>query len=59
MRLIINGKIYRLRENIIIRMQGTILLFMTFVCHYAGIDGVALFVGLCGVALTFGKINKE
>lgn len=59
MRLIINGKIYRLRENIIIRMQGIILLFMTFVCHRAEIDGVALFVGLCGVALTFGKINKE
>lgn len=59
MRLIINGKIYRLRENIIIRTQGIILLFMAFVCHYAEIDGVALFVGLCGVALTFGKINKE
>ena len=59
MRLIINGKIYRLRENIIIRMQGIILLFMTFVCYRAEIDGVALFVGLCGVALTFGKINKE
>lgn len=59
MRLIINGKIYRLRENIIIRIQGIILLFMTFVCHYAEIDGVALFVGLCGIALTFGKINKD
>lgn len=59
MRLIINGKIYRLRENIIIRIQGIILLFMAFVCRYAEIDGAALFVGLCGVALTFGKINKE
>ena len=59
MRIIIDGKTYRLKDSVKIRLQGIILLFMAFVCHYAGIDGAALFVGLCGVALTFGKINKE
>lgn len=59
MRLIINGKIYRLRENIIIRMQGIALLMLGILCHKASADGAAVFMWLLGVVMLFGKIDSE
>lgn len=59
MRLIINGKIYRLRENIIIRMQSIALLMLGILCHKASADGAAVFMWLLGVVMLFGKIDSE
>lgn len=59
MRLIINGKSYRLKENIKIRIQGIELLVLGFLCYKTDADGAAVFMWLLGVLMLFGKIDSE
>ena len=59
MRLIINGKSYRLKENIKIRLQGIALLALGMLCHKVNTDGAAVFMWLLGVTMLFGKIDSK
>lgn len=59
MRLIINGKSYRLKENIKMRLQGIALLMLGVLCHEASADGAAVFMWLIGTVMLFGKIDSE
>lgn len=59
MRLIINGKSYRLKENIEMRLQGIALLMLGVLCHKVNADGAAVFIWLLGVVMLFGKIDSE
>jgi hypothetical protein len=59
MRIIINGKTYRLKENVKIRLQGIALLMLGVVCHKARADGAAVFMWLIGLVMLFGKIDSE
>lgn len=59
MRVIINGKTYRLKENIKIRLQGIALLMLGILCHKASADGAAVLMWLIGTVMLFGKINSE
>ena len=59
MRFIINGKSYRLKENIKIRIQGIALLALGVLCHKASASGAAVLMWLIGVVMLFGKIDSE
>lgn len=59
MRLIINGKSYRLKENIKMRLQGIVLLMLGILCHKASADGAAVFMWLIGAVMLFGKIDSK
>lgn len=59
MRFIINGKKYKLRENVKIRIQGIELLVLGFLCYKTDADGAAVFMWLLGVLMLFGKIDSE
>lgn len=59
MRLIINGKIYRLKDSVKIRLQGIALLMLGVVCHKASADGAAVLMWLLGAVMLFGKIDSE
>ena len=56
--ILINGKRYRLKENIKTRIQGIILIAMSAVCLKVGADGDAVVVALIGIVLVFGKIEE-
>ena len=56
--ILINGKRYRLKENIKTRIQGIILIAMSAVCLKVGADGAAVVVALIGIVLIFGKIEE-
>jgi len=43
MRFVINGKTYKLRENIVIRMQGTTLAIVAILCFIADVDTAGIF----------------
>jgi len=52
MRIVINGKTYRLRDNIVIRMQGIMLAIMAVFCFVADIDTAGIiFTGFAAVML--------
>lgn len=59
MRLIINGKTYRLKDSVKIRLQGIALLMLGVVCHKASADGAAVLMWLLGAVMLFGKIDSE
>ena len=59
MRLIINGKSYRLKENIKMRLQGIALLMLGILCHKASADGAAVLMWLLGAVMLFGKIDSK
>ena len=59
MRFIINGKKYRLRENVKIRIQGITLLVLGFLCYKTDADGAAVFMWFWGTVMLFGKIDSE
>ena len=59
MRLIINGKSYRLKENIKMCLQGIALLMLGILCHKANADSAAVLMWLIGAAMPFGKIDSE
>ena len=52
MRIVINGKSYKLRDNIVIRMQGIMLAIMAVFCFVADVDTAgAFFAGLAALML--------
>lgn len=59
MRLIINGKSYRLKENIKMRLQGVALLMLGILCHKVNADGAAVLMWLIAAVMLFGKIDSE
>lgn len=59
MRVIIDGKTYRLKDSVKIRLQGIALLMLGVVCHKASADGAAVLMWLIGVVMLFGKIDSE
>ena len=59
MRFIINGKKYRLRENVKIRIQGIELLVLGFLCYKTDADGAAVFMWFLGTLMTFGTIDSK
>lgn len=59
MRLIVDGKSYRLKESIKMRLQGIALLMLGILCHQASADGAAVLMWLIGAVMLFGKIDIE
>lgn len=59
MRLIINGRRYRLREEIAIRLQGIALILLGIACHKVQADGAAVFVLFYGVLFAIGKSKRK
>lgn len=59
MRLIINGKSYRLKENIKIRLQGIALLMLGVLCHKVNADGAAVFMWILGVLMMIGTTDSK
>ena len=57
MRVIINGRKYRLRTSVLIRLQALALLALAAVSYKAGANGAAVFFTILGGAMLFGKIN--
>ena len=52
MRFVINGKTYKLRENIVIRMQGITLAIVAALCFIADVDTAGVFfAGLAALML--------
>ena len=56
MRIIINGRKYRLRTSVLIRLQALALLALAVASFKAGADGAAVFFTILGGAMLFGKI---
>lgn len=59
MRLVINGKSYRLKRNIVIRLQGVLFIIAGIICHTADADAVTIFMWLLGITMLFGKIDSK
>lgn len=59
MRFIINGKSYRLKRNIEIRLQGILFIIAGIVCYMVDVDTVTIFMWLLGITMLFGKIDSE
>lgn len=59
MRFIINGKVYRLKKNVEMRLQGIALLALGFLCYKVDADGASVFMWLLGVLMLFGKIDSN
>lgn len=59
MRFTINGKSYRLKRNIVIRLQGILFIIVGIICHMADADAVTIFMWLLGITMLFGKIDSE
>ena len=59
MRVIIDGKTYRLKDSVKIRLQGIALLMLGVLCHKASADGAAVLMWLLGAVMLFGKIDSE
>lgn len=59
MRLIINGRRYRLREEIVIRLQGIALILLGIACHKVQADGAAVFMWMYGALLYISAIGKS
>jgi type IV secretory pathway VirB3-like protein len=61
MKITINGKRYRLRDNIVVRLQGLAMVFLGLVCHKVNADCVAVFLWFYGGLMLmpdFRKINR-
>lgn len=59
MRFTVNGKSYRLKRNIVIRLQGLLFIIVGIICHMADADAVTIFMWLIGVTMLFGKIDSK
>jgi uncharacterized membrane protein HdeD (DUF308 family) len=59
MRFIINGKSYRLKRNIVIRLQGVLFIIAGIICHMADADAVTIFMWLLGITMLFGKNDSK
>ena len=59
MRFTINGKSYRLKRNIVIRLQGVLFIVAGIICHMADADAVTIFMWLLGITMLFGKIDSK
>lgn len=59
MRVIIDGKTYRLKDSVKMRLQGVALLMLGVVCHKASADGAAVLMWLLGAVMLFGKNDSE
>ena len=59
MRLIINGKSYRLKENIKIRLQGIALFVLGFLCYKTDADGAAVFMWILGTLMMLGTTDSK
>lgn len=46
-------KKYRLKENVKIRLQGAMLLFIAFAAHLTEADGAAVFMACFGILMVF------
>lgn len=57
MRIEINGRKYRLKTSVLIRLQALALLALAAVSFKAGADGAAVFFAILGSVMLFGKIN--
>lgn len=53
MRFIINGKSYKLRENIVIRLQGIALAIVAALCFIADVDTAGIFFAGLAVIMLF------
>lgn len=52
MRILINGKTYKLRDNILIRLQGIALAIVAALCFIADVDTAGIFfAGLAALML--------
>jgi hypothetical protein len=58
MRIEINGRRYKLRETVIIRLQGIALAVLAAVSHKVGIDTAAIFFGMFAVLMLIPDIGK-
>lgn len=59
MRVKIQGRKYRLKNSVIIRMQGVFALCIAILCHSTGADSAALFMGCVACMMILTKIKKE
>lgn len=59
MRFNINGKSYRLKRNIMMRLQGVLFIIAGIICHIADADAVTIFMWLLGITMLFGKIDSK
>lgn len=59
MRFTVNGKSYRLKRNIVIRLQGILFIIAGIICHMADADAVTIFMWLLGITMLFGKIDSK
>jgi len=59
MRFNINGKSYRLKRNIMTRLQGVLFIIAGIICHIADADAVTIFMWLLGITMLFGKIDSK
>ena len=57
MRIIINGRKYRLRTSVLIRLQALALLALAVASFKAGADGAAVFFMALGGVMLLGKTN--
>jgi len=55
----INGKSYRLKRNIVIRLQGILFIVVGIIYHKVDADAVTIFMWLLGITMLFGKIGSE
>lgn len=49
----------RLRGDIVIRLQGLMLICIAVLCHWTNADGAALFTGCLGTLMLLMKIDKK
>jgi hypothetical protein len=59
MRVYYHGKSYKLKNSVIIRLQGIALVAIGILCHIAESDGAAVSMWLIGLVMLFGKIDSE
>ena len=55
MRVYIHGRKYRLKNSVIIRMQGVLSFGIASICHWANADSAAALMLMVGIGLLFGK----
>lgn len=53
MKIKINGRRYHLKENIKIKLDGFVLIFLAYLCVRTDAGGAAFFMGLIGICFLF------
>lgn len=57
----INGKYYKVKDNVLTHMQGIILLALAYMCYHVGADEAGLVFAFMGILMAcpyIGKINR-